>query len=247
MSAGTGLAQGAAGPAAGLARQSPTGGFGGQRVPGCVWDQPCPALSRGGVDVWGGQRGLGDVPLQLCLCLSLRQYCDNLCCRPLSTANFGKIIREIFPNIKARRLGGRGQSKYPSMCPAGRGGPGNRSPWQQQSNWWQELLGLQSLPFTSACTRWCSVASERGWFLFFQLLKFQLGYPRAAWSCRVPSMHPAGLGAARVGAGPDAAPSQRRAQTLSAVPGGDGVSPAAASLRAVTRGLSRLCCVADSP
>uniref|UniRef100_A0A8B9QYA9 Regulatory factor X5 n=1 Tax=Anas platyrhynchos TaxID=8839 RepID=A0A8B9QYA9_ANAPL len=44
-----------------------------------------------------------------------KQYCDNLCCRPLSTANFGKIIREIFPNIKARRLGGRGQSKYPSI------------------------------------------------------------------------------------------------------------------------------------
>ncbi|KFO96659.1 DNA-binding protein RFX5, partial [Calypte anna] len=44
-----------------------------------------------------------------------RRYCDNLCSRPLSTANFGKIIREIFPNIKARRLGGRGQSKYPSQ------------------------------------------------------------------------------------------------------------------------------------
>ncbi|NXT74652.1 RFX5 protein, partial [Zapornia atra] len=44
-----------------------------------------------------------------------KRYCDNLCCRPLSTANFGKIIREIFPNIKARRLGGRGQSKYPSI------------------------------------------------------------------------------------------------------------------------------------
>ncbi|XP_033926954.1 DNA-binding protein RFX5 isoform X2 [Melopsittacus undulatus] len=41
-----------------------------------------------------------------------RRYCENLCCRPLSAANFGKIIREIFPNIKARRLGGRGQSKY---------------------------------------------------------------------------------------------------------------------------------------
>ncbi|NXT05322.1 RFX5 protein, partial [Prunella fulvescens] len=45
-----------------------------------------------------------------------KRYCDNLGCRPLSTANFGKIIREIFPNIKARRLGGRGQSKYPSPC-----------------------------------------------------------------------------------------------------------------------------------
>ncbi|XP_065516463.1 DNA-binding protein RFX5 isoform X2 [Lathamus discolor] len=41
-----------------------------------------------------------------------KRYCDNLCCRPLSAANFGKTIREIFPNIKARRLGGRGQSKY---------------------------------------------------------------------------------------------------------------------------------------
>ncbi|NXG80955.1 RFX5 protein, partial [Baryphthengus martii] len=46
-----------------------------------------------------------------------KRYCDNLCCRPLSAANFGKIIREIFPNIKARRLGGRGQSKYPSPSP----------------------------------------------------------------------------------------------------------------------------------
>ncbi|NXH15085.1 RFX5 protein, partial [Bucco capensis] len=45
-----------------------------------------------------------------------KRYCDNLCCHPLSAANFGKIIREIFPNIKARRLGGRGQSKYPSRC-----------------------------------------------------------------------------------------------------------------------------------
>ncbi|KFU94275.1 DNA-binding protein RFX5, partial [Chaetura pelagica] len=44
-----------------------------------------------------------------------KRYGDNLCCRPLSTANFGKIIREIFPNIKARRLGGRGQSKYFSI------------------------------------------------------------------------------------------------------------------------------------
>ncbi|KAJ8000181.1 hypothetical protein DPEC_G00202180 [Dallia pectoralis] len=42
-----------------------------------------------------------------------RRYCDNLQQRPLSAANFGKIIRDIFPNIKARRLGGRGQSKYP--------------------------------------------------------------------------------------------------------------------------------------
>uniref|UniRef100_A0A671UW49 RFX-type winged-helix domain-containing protein n=1 Tax=Sparus aurata TaxID=8175 RepID=A0A671UW49_SPAAU len=42
-----------------------------------------------------------------------KRYCENLQHRPLSAANFGKIIRDIFPNIKARRLGGRGQSKYP--------------------------------------------------------------------------------------------------------------------------------------
>ncbi|KAJ8354640.1 hypothetical protein SKAU_G00222070 [Synaphobranchus kaupii] len=42
-----------------------------------------------------------------------KRFCDNLQYRPLSAANFGKIIRDIFPNIKARRLGGRGQSKYP--------------------------------------------------------------------------------------------------------------------------------------
>lgn len=46
---------------------------------------------------------------------SSRRYCENLQHRPLSAANFGKIIRDIFPNIKARRLGGRGQSKYPFM------------------------------------------------------------------------------------------------------------------------------------
>ncbi|KAM4690364.1 DNA-binding protein RFX5 [Rhinophrynus dorsalis] len=51
---------------------------------------------------------------------SYKRYCDNLCCRPLSVANFGKIIREIFPNIKARRLGGRGQSKYPFTTEKGR-------------------------------------------------------------------------------------------------------------------------------
>lgn len=41
-----------------------------------------------------------------------KRHCENLQHRPLSAANFGKIIRDIFPNIKARRLGGRGQSKY---------------------------------------------------------------------------------------------------------------------------------------
>ncbi|NXC06086.1 RFX5 protein, partial [Orthonyx spaldingii] len=59
-----------------------------------------------------------------------KRYCDNLGCRPLSTANFGKIIREIFPNIKARRLGGRGQSKYPRLG------------W----DWWKTVVSLPPLP-----------------------------------------------------------------------------------------------------
>ncbi|KAF4073558.1 hypothetical protein AMELA_G00244500 [Ameiurus melas] len=46
-----------------------------------------------------------------------RKHCESLQQRPLSAANFGKIIRDIFPNIKARRLGGRGQSKYPLPQP----------------------------------------------------------------------------------------------------------------------------------
>ncbi|KAF1382114.1 hypothetical protein PFLUV_G00161090 [Perca fluviatilis] len=46
-----------------------------------------------------------------------KRHCENLQLRPLSAANFGKIIRDIFPNIKARRLGGRGQSKYPLHQP----------------------------------------------------------------------------------------------------------------------------------
>ncbi|CAK6981370.1 DNA-binding protein RFX5 [Scomber scombrus] len=51
-----------------------------------------------------------------------KRYCENLQHRPLSAANFGKIIRDIFPNIKARRLGGRGQSKYPFSCWTDRNG-----------------------------------------------------------------------------------------------------------------------------
>ncbi|XP_056597569.1 DNA-binding protein RFX5-like [Triplophysa dalaica] len=41
-----------------------------------------------------------------------RKHCDNLHHQVLSPANFAKIIRDIFPDIKARRLGGRRQSKY---------------------------------------------------------------------------------------------------------------------------------------
>ncbi|KAG7315049.1 hypothetical protein KOW79_021137 [Hemibagrus wyckioides] len=41
-------------------------------------------------------------------------YCDNLGYHALSAADFGKIMKNVFPNMKARRLGMRGKSKYPS-------------------------------------------------------------------------------------------------------------------------------------
>lgn len=44
---------------------------------------------------------------------SCRSYCDNLGYNPLSAADFGKIMKNVFPNMKARRLGMRGKSKYP--------------------------------------------------------------------------------------------------------------------------------------
>lgn len=44
-----------------------------------------------------------------------RSYCDNLGYHALSAADFGKIMKNVFPNMKARRLGMRGKSKYPSL------------------------------------------------------------------------------------------------------------------------------------
>ncbi|XP_078473540.1 DNA-binding protein RFX7-like [Lampetra planeri] len=39
-------------------------------------------------------------------------YCENLGHRFLSAADFGKLMKNVFPNMKARRLGTRGNSKY---------------------------------------------------------------------------------------------------------------------------------------
>ncbi|TMS05350.1 DNA-binding protein RFX5 [Larimichthys crocea] len=44
-----------------------------------------------------------------------KSYCDNLGYNPLSAADFGKIMKNVFPNMKARRLGMRGKSKYPLL------------------------------------------------------------------------------------------------------------------------------------
>uniref|UniRef100_A0A8C6ULH0 Regulatory factor X7 n=1 Tax=Neogobius melanostomus TaxID=47308 RepID=A0A8C6ULH0_9GOBI len=43
-----------------------------------------------------------------------KSFCDNLNYHPLSAADFGKMMKNVFPNMKARRLGMRGKSKYPS-------------------------------------------------------------------------------------------------------------------------------------
>lgn len=40
------------------------------------------------------------------------QLCANYNLNPLTAANFGKLIRILFPNLKTRRLGMRGKSKY---------------------------------------------------------------------------------------------------------------------------------------
>lgn len=47
------------------------------------------------------------------MCSSFRSFCDNLNYHPLSAADFGKMMKNVFPNMKARRLGMRGKSKYP--------------------------------------------------------------------------------------------------------------------------------------
>ncbi|CAH1125455.1 unnamed protein product [Ceutorhynchus assimilis] len=40
------------------------------------------------------------------------QYCDKNHIKPLSQADFGKVMKQVFPKVRARRLGQRGNSKY---------------------------------------------------------------------------------------------------------------------------------------
>ncbi|KAI8372832.1 RFX DNA-binding domain-containing protein [Radiomyces spectabilis] len=41
-----------------------------------------------------------------------KSYCASCNVQPVNSATFGKLIRTVFPEIKTRRLGTRGQSKY---------------------------------------------------------------------------------------------------------------------------------------
>lgn len=46
--------------------------------------------------------------------LFFRAHCESMnAARTLSAPDFGKIIKCVFPRVKARRLGTRGNSKYP--------------------------------------------------------------------------------------------------------------------------------------
>lgn len=42
----------------------------------------------------------------------LSAYCTREDIKPLSTADFGKVMKQIFPGIRPRRLGTRGNSRY---------------------------------------------------------------------------------------------------------------------------------------
>ncbi|KAI8046127.1 hypothetical protein M5D96_002327 [Drosophila gunungcola] len=39
-------------------------------------------------------------------------YCERLSIKPLSTADFGKVMKQVFPDVRPRRLGTRGNSRY---------------------------------------------------------------------------------------------------------------------------------------
>ncbi|XP_049847509.1 probable serine/threonine-protein kinase DDB_G0282963 isoform X1 [Schistocerca gregaria] len=43
-------------------------------------------------------------------------YCNSNMMKPLSTADFGKVMKQVFPHVRPRRLGTRGNSRY---CYAG--------------------------------------------------------------------------------------------------------------------------------
>ncbi|KAI0209929.1 DNA-binding protein RFX5 [Lamellibrachia satsuma] len=48
-----------------------------------------------------------------------RLYCERHDYQVISQADFGKLVKQVFPDTKTRRLGQRGQSRYPSCLHAG--------------------------------------------------------------------------------------------------------------------------------
>ena len=45
-----------------------------------------------------------------------REYCNDNGLKALSTADFGKVMKQVYPQVRPRRLGTRGNSRY---CYAG--------------------------------------------------------------------------------------------------------------------------------
>lgn len=41
-----------------------------------------------------------------------RSFCGKINIKALSTADFGKVMKQVFPDIRPRRLGTRGHSRY---------------------------------------------------------------------------------------------------------------------------------------
>ena len=52
------------------------------------------------------------------------EFCRQNNTEAINNATFGKLIRAIFPSLKTRRLGTRGNSKVCARCTAGSLGPG---------------------------------------------------------------------------------------------------------------------------
>lgn len=43
---------------------------------------------------------------------SSSNYCNANKIKPLSQADFGKVMKQVYPKVRARRLGTRGKSRY---------------------------------------------------------------------------------------------------------------------------------------
>ncbi len=55
------------------------------------------------------------VPRQVLYDLYLN-FCDDWNEQPLSTPEFGRLVRSAFPDLTVRRLGRRKKSRYESVC-----------------------------------------------------------------------------------------------------------------------------------
>ena len=73
--------------------------------------------------IWSTKSSLWHLLNWICLVNNLyqyifdsRDYCNFNSLKPLSTADFGKVMKQVYPQVRPRRLGTRGNSRY---CYAG--------------------------------------------------------------------------------------------------------------------------------